>query len=251
MPRIDSYFRRSGPVAKSKSTALHKVKKKELYGSRWQRQSKLFLLENPLCADCDGRGVVSEAWVVDHKQPHRGDYDAFWSRENWQSLCVICHNRKSAAENNGGPVKPSQRPHWIKRTNIPVTLVVGPPGSGRREYVKERMGPRDILIDFPALVRDAEDERQAVNVRNTLLGRLTGPYAKQYTAAWWIDDLPEARVRRWWSMRFGCQVVVMGADLETCRQRLRDQDRTSEIAASESWHRAYSSGGTEEAVYHG
>jgi 5-methylcytosine-specific restriction protein A len=47
--------------------------------------------------------------VVDHIIPHKGDKKLFWSRDNWQSLCLSCHNRKSATETGKHGVKSNER----------------------------------------------------------------------------------------------------------------------------------------------
>jgi 5-methylcytosine-specific restriction protein A len=36
--------------------------------------------------------------VVDHIQPHRGNWARFIDRDNLQSLCKSCHDRKTALE---------------------------------------------------------------------------------------------------------------------------------------------------------
>jgi hypothetical protein len=36
------------------------------YGGRWQRESKRFLREHPMCNICFQNGVITEATVVDH-----------------------------------------------------------------------------------------------------------------------------------------------------------------------------------------
>lgn len=41
------------------------------------------------------------AEVTDHIIPHRGGIDLFWNRDNWQSLCKRCHDRKTAMEDGG------------------------------------------------------------------------------------------------------------------------------------------------------
>lgn len=69
---------------------------KRLYGRRWQRAARLRLAEHPLCAECLRHGRVTPATVVDHVRPHRGNVLAFWTGA-WQSLCVACHARKTAA----------------------------------------------------------------------------------------------------------------------------------------------------------
>ncbi|MBP3805099.1 MAG: HNH endonuclease [Oribacterium sp.] len=65
------------------------------YNSRWRRESKQFLKLHPLCAECFKNGVATEATVVDHIIPHRGDQKLFWDRSNWQPLCKRCHDRKT------------------------------------------------------------------------------------------------------------------------------------------------------------
>ena len=72
-----------------------------LYGARWRKARAEHLAKHPLCKDHAERGVVVEARVVDHIQPHKGDLVLFWSRANWQSLCTSCHNaHKQRVERN-------------------------------------------------------------------------------------------------------------------------------------------------------
>ena len=66
------------------------------YDKRWQRARLAYLQENPLCAICKQKGITMAASVVDHIVPHRGDRGLFWDTENWQSLCITCHNSKTA-----------------------------------------------------------------------------------------------------------------------------------------------------------
>lgn len=68
------------------------------YSSRWRRESKIFLRANPLCAECLKNGKYTQATVVDHIIPHRGDQTLFWDRQNWQPLCAECHTRKTWKE---------------------------------------------------------------------------------------------------------------------------------------------------------
>jgi len=55
----------------------------------------MYLNENPLCAECLASGIITPALVVDHIEPHKGDYDKFWNENNMQSLCETCHNKKT------------------------------------------------------------------------------------------------------------------------------------------------------------
>jgi 5-methylcytosine-specific restriction protein A len=41
---------------------------------------------------------LTEATIIDHIIPHRGDKRLFWDRTNWQPICQACHDRKTWAE---------------------------------------------------------------------------------------------------------------------------------------------------------
>lgn len=64
------------------------------YTSKWQKESKRYLRDNPLCVMCKANGRFVEATVVDHIVPHRGNQKLFWSHSNWQALCKPCHDKK-------------------------------------------------------------------------------------------------------------------------------------------------------------
>jgi 5-methylcytosine-specific restriction protein A len=69
------------------------------YTTRWRKASKRFLSrpENRLCVECKRRGRAVLATVVDHRRPHRGDWELFWDEDNWQGLCKPCHDRKTGS----------------------------------------------------------------------------------------------------------------------------------------------------------
>lgn len=56
------------------------------------------LLAEPWCRECAKRGIRTWATVVDHVEPHCGDWARFIDRSNLQSLCKRCHDRKTALE---------------------------------------------------------------------------------------------------------------------------------------------------------
>lgn len=68
------------------------------YDARWRRYRQSFLAANPICVICLGEGRTRLATVVDHIKPHKGRYDLFWDKDNHQSLCKQCHDRKTASE---------------------------------------------------------------------------------------------------------------------------------------------------------
>lgn len=75
------------------------------YGSRWQRARLRHLRDYPCCVMCQAEGFVRTATVVDHKVPHRGDYELFWDETNWQSLCASHHSADKQAEERSGRKK--------------------------------------------------------------------------------------------------------------------------------------------------
>ena len=70
------------------------------YGSKWQKARKTYLDKNPICVRCHELGVITQADVVDHIIPHKGNQKLFWDKNNWQALCTSCHNRKTAKEDS-------------------------------------------------------------------------------------------------------------------------------------------------------
>lgn len=73
------------------------------YGYRWQKYTKVFLGEHPLCEceECKKLGRLLPATVVDHIIPHKGDYNLFWDPDNHQAMAKRCHDRKTATEDGG------------------------------------------------------------------------------------------------------------------------------------------------------
>ena len=63
---------------------------------RWNKLSKWYLRNNPLCVKCLSVGLTVAATEVDHIIPRQDGGDN--SRENLQSLCKSCHSRKTAKE---------------------------------------------------------------------------------------------------------------------------------------------------------
>jgi 5-methylcytosine-specific restriction protein A len=66
------------------------------YNKRWQKARMSFLKRHPLCVECEVRGLLRPAQVVDHIIPHKGNKQLFWDRDNWQALCKACHDEKTA-----------------------------------------------------------------------------------------------------------------------------------------------------------
>lgn len=70
--------------------------------SKWRKARLAYLQANPLCVQCAKENRVTQANVVDHIVPHRGDRRLFWDKKNWQALCDYrspfdCHGHKTGA----------------------------------------------------------------------------------------------------------------------------------------------------------
>ena len=56
------------------------------------------LVREPFCRVCGMSGIRTPAEVVDHVQPHKGDWNLFTDASNLQSLCKYHHDQKTALE---------------------------------------------------------------------------------------------------------------------------------------------------------
>ena len=63
----------------------------------WKRLRNRHISKQPLCQSCKRKGQVKAGGVVDHIRPIRLG-GAMYDEGNLQTLCVPCHNSKSARE---------------------------------------------------------------------------------------------------------------------------------------------------------
>ena len=82
----------------------HTAKEKwhHLYNARWRKLRLAHLNRSPLCAYCLEAGRATQADIVDHIVPHKGDEVLFWDVSNLRSLCKLCHDSIKAEEENKG-----------------------------------------------------------------------------------------------------------------------------------------------------
>ena len=95
-PRVDATQQYSKTYEKERGSAA-----KRGYGAAWRKARIGFLASHPLCTACEKIGRVTAATVVDHITPHKGSQALFWEYSNWQALCAVCHNSKTAREDGG------------------------------------------------------------------------------------------------------------------------------------------------------
>ena len=64
------------------------------YGRLWQKVRKMFLVEHPLCMDCEAKGLTTPATEVHHVRSLKGNPGLAYDPANLQALCKMCHNRR-------------------------------------------------------------------------------------------------------------------------------------------------------------
>lgn len=77
------------------------------YNWRWEKARLAYLRRHPLCIMCQKQGITTQADVVDHIIPHKGNMQLFWDQANWQSLCFTHHNQDKQRMDRGS--KPRQQ----------------------------------------------------------------------------------------------------------------------------------------------
>ena len=97
-----------------------------LNSEAWYRLRRMVLAEQPLCPECEARGVIEPATQVHHVNDNAMDN----SRSNLVGLCAPCHSRHTAhdmgkrvnhgCDVSGWPANPSS--HWNE-------AAVRPPGG--------------------------------------------------------------------------------------------------------------------------
>lgn len=164
--------------------------------------------------------------------------------ENCQSLCHECHDEKTAAE-GGASLFGAPHPEWLKPSRIPLTIICGPPASGKTTYARERAGPGDVVIDLDAISgeidpsfrpwagRDKELLNASLRKRNDMLGSLS----KQTEGkAWFIVGAPTKGEREWWRSRLGGEVVLLNPGYAECLSR--SMARGTPTYGVDEWFRA-------------
>lgn len=207
-----------------------------------QRRRRLML--HPLCAECKKRGVVRASDEIDHIIPlGMGGTD---SDDNVQGLCTDCHALKSASEDaaHGGAML---HPDWMPRSAIPLTIVCGPPASGKTTYVKDHAGPHDPVIDLDTILaslqpgyvhwsgeRDWNLLTRAVRERNSRLAALSRATAGK---AWFIVSAPSKAERDWWAAKLGGTILLLNPGVEECKRRAMARGTPLAVQGIAEWAR--------------
>lgn len=197
-------------------------------GRAGQEQRRRRLKLHPVCAECLKRGIVRATKIIDHIRPLAlGGSD---EDENTQGLCLLCNAIKTATENAsaGGA---ANWPFWLNPSAVPLEIVCGPPFAGKRDYVFERAGEGDVVVDFEVILKRFDPQwspwrgttapdlfNRAIRARNSMLGSLCRlPHSS--CRAFFIIAAPTLGERQWWERTLIGDVVLLHPGVEECKRR--------------------------------
>lgn len=221
--------------------------------ARWQKLRMSVLIAHEFTCEMCGcvKGDTSQL-VCDHIDPHGGDHEKFWNGP-FQALCKECHDSRKQSIDRAGK-KAAFFPDWLEPSRIPLTIVCGPPASGKSTYVARRFGLKDVVIDLDVIASELsggeplhrwDRERwlhPALFKRNDMLSKLSNK--PQYDAAWFIVAEPKAQWRQWWCDKLSPQkIIVLEVDEVQClanAARDRDRDQALTEASIGQWWSDYS-----------
>lgn len=138
-----------------------------------------------------------------------------------------------------------------------ITVVCGPPCSGKTTYVREHAEPGDLIVDMDALYQalspttTGHDQPQQVRpyvfaardaVTNLLLAGST-----PVRAAWIITSAPTADARATWQ-QLGARVVLTTAPTHVLEHRIRTQRPTGWLDHLDRWLSSHTTGAVDETV---
>ena len=216
------------------------------YGRRWRKLRARHIASEPLCRECRRLGRVRAGEVVDHIRPHDGREALLYDEKNLQTLCKTCHDSHKRRVESGAsiptagfggrdefvPPTVSDDLFWptgMRPSACPLTIVYGPPASGKSTYIRERAEPGDITIDMDDIVAElcgrARETTKAIRYRALMERnrRLSSLWlADPAKRAWFPTTVakrgPRASLER--QLR-PVEVVVMDTPLEECVRRIR------------------------------
>nr|BDD47921.1 HNH nuclease [Campylobacterota bacterium] len=188
--------------------------------SQWKKVRDVAIKSEPICRMCKR----TPAQMVDHIIPILNG-GCKLCLDNLQPLCNYCHGHKTKTESN------LHRPYWMPTPLIPVTIVCGPPGSGKTTYCEKNMSDNDLIVDLDyirveIIGRDmyqwdsTEQLDAALLKRNYMLANLA-KRGIEHRHAWLILSAPKKETREWWADRLKAKVIVLDTTMRECANRIK------------------------------
>lgn len=213
-------------------------------GRAGQEQRRRRLSQHPLCAECLKLGRVTPTDEIDHIVPlAMGGTD---TDDNVQGLCAQHHAEKTALEDVSHGAA-ATHPAWLEPSAIPLTILCGPPASGKTTYVQQHAKPDDLVIDLDTIITSLKPDYQhwqqeqdgqllsrAIRVRNSTLGSLA---RRTWGAAWFIVAAPSKAERDWWASKLGGKVILLHPGVDECKRRAAARGTPLALQGIDKWER--------------
>jgi hypothetical protein len=157
---------------------------------------------------------------------------------------MVCN--RSAGGKNGALVTNAMRgvPRRVAPVSVTLTVVIGPPASGKSTWVLERAKPGDIVIDFDRLAvaltgegGDPHDHPAAVTaVARAARSAAIDAALKTSAHVYLIHSSPgQQRMAEYRAM--GAEVVTIDPGRDVVRQRCKGQRPQRMYAVIDEWYR--------------
>jgi hypothetical protein len=197
----------------------------------------------PLCAECQRQGITKLTDEIDHIIPlTEGGEDV---DGNCQGLCFDHHAEKSAREGNIHAA--ANHPEWLRPSSIPLTIVSGPPASGKTTYVNASADAYDTIICLDTILTELKPTYQhwtrsldptllnrAIRLRNARLSNLAHARSGR---AWFIVSAPTQGERDWWQGKLGGEVILLHPGVEECKRRAIARGTPQAVEGIQDWER--------------
>lgn len=217
------------PTANKAARNPH-AQNKPLYRTpAWSRLRNAVANDTPWCAACLAQGTYTPGHDVDHIIPVHGVDDPLaYDHANLQHLCKSCHVLKTMRERNMSP-ESNTPPH--------VTLIAGPPASGKTTWALKHMTPGDLLWDLDGVMA-AISGRPLYETSPRLIPVVSdlGEYLKLQltrpigvTRAWIIECAPTRAARQAYRIRYDAHVVVIEAKQHVCLHHVRQRNASTAL----------------------
>jgi 5-methylcytosine-specific restriction protein A len=211
------------------------------YDNNWRKFRLQYLSKHPLCADCEEEGKVTPATEVHHEKPILEYPELKYAECNLKGLCE-CHHAKRGA----GFWKSRE----LRRLAKDITLISGPPASGKSTYIKQQAQPGDMIWDYDEIMKSLTGQEMyyrpdwgmslCMAIRDTLYD-----YIDKSTTikAWIISSAPKKSQRQIIRRRFDANVIVMKPSIEICIERINKDNRRKDKQlwndAIRQWYKDY------------
>lgn len=194
---------------------------------------------------CSAEGRTTSATVVDHKLALAlGGSD---DDDNTQNLCTD-HDAVKTAYESASSEAACFHPAWLRPSAVPITIVSGPPCSGKTTHVAKHASPDDMVVDLDTIMMTLEPTyrhwsggldmallHRAVRVRNALLGSLE---RRTTGRAWFIVSAPTETERNWWHGKLGGELLLLHPGVTECKRRAISRGTPMALTGVDKWERA-------------